>query len=129
MLRLDKYLTLFDPDISENSFYVLPLKACGKRVKDSEVQIDWDFIDVIWKGKDVSNPVPQEDESRKSYVFCKENYVDAVVMPWYRNNDQPQYFYVAEICQNLTPQSQFPGIIRYIISKIGKAQRTTRSID
>lgn len=30
-------------------------------------------------------------------------------MPWYRNQDQPQYFYVAEICTNLNPQSAFPG--------------------
>lgn len=30
-------------------------------------------------------------------------------MPWYRNQDQPQYFYVAEICTNLNPKSAFPG--------------------
>ncbi|RZC40034.1 PAZ and/or dsrm domain containing protein [Asbolus verrucosus] len=30
-------------------------------------------------------------------------------MPWYRNQDQPQYFYVAEICSNLNPSSDFPG--------------------
>lgn len=30
-------------------------------------------------------------------------------MPWYRNQDQPQYFYVAEICSNLNPASDFPG--------------------
>lgn len=30
-------------------------------------------------------------------------------MPWYRNQDQPQYFYVAEICNNLNPESNFPG--------------------
>lgn len=31
-------------------------------------------------------------------------------MPWYRNQDQPQYFYVAEICNNLSPSSSFPGL-------------------
>lgn len=36
-------------------------------------------------------------------------YQDAVVMPWYRNQDQPQYFYVAEICNHLNPKSSFPG--------------------
>ena len=30
-------------------------------------------------------------------------------MPWYRNQDQPQYFYVAEICRHLSPRSDFPG--------------------
>ena len=34
---------------------------------------------------------------------------DAVIMPWYRNQDQPQYFYVAEICHHLNPTSDFPG--------------------
>ena len=29
--------------------------------------------------------------------------------PWYRNQDQPQYLYVAEICTNLNPKSAFPG--------------------
>ena len=37
-------------------------------------------------------------------------------MPWYRNQDQPQYFYVAEICQHLNPTSDFPGMFSIIIS-------------
>ena len=42
-------------------------------------------------------------------MFDKESYHDAVIMPWYRNQDQPQYFYVAEICDHLDPSSDFPG--------------------
>lgn len=49
------------------------------------------------------------DDDRKNYVFNADEYRDAVVMPWYRNQDQPQYFYVAEICHNLNPTSAFPG--------------------
>ena len=49
------------------------------------------------------------DESRKDYRFQRDMYCDAVVMPWYRNRDQPQYFYVAEICDHLNPQSDFPA--------------------
>lgn len=49
------------------------------------------------------------DEDRIGYKFEPSHYRDAVVMPWYRNRDQPQYFYVAEICTNLNPKSSFPG--------------------
>ncbi len=30
-------------------------------------------------------------------------------MPWYRNRDQPQHFYVAEVCHHLDPTSDFPA--------------------
>lgn len=71
-------------------------------------RIDWDFIDLIYKNRDV---LPQSipDGDRVEYKFEPSQYRDAVVMPWYRNRDQPQYFYVAEICTNLNPKSSFPG--------------------
>lgn len=76
---------------------------------DSEkVEIDWKFIDVIYKNRDVRPTIVPEEE-RISYRFNPNIYRDAVVMPWYRNQDQPQYFYVAEICTNLNPKSAFPG--------------------
>jgi endoribonuclease Dicer len=118
VLRLDKYLTLFDPTLSDNSYYVVPLKTVRFErepeglitdLTSRTMAVDWDFIDIIWKSKDCTKPKPMNDDERKSYVFRKEDYEDAVVMPWYRNHDVPQYFYVAEICRNLTPKSQFPG--------------------
>ncbi|CAL8072692.1 unnamed protein product [Orchesella dallaii] len=114
VLRLDKYLTLFDPTLSENSYYVVPLKKVQFSNSESDtledtVSVDWKFIDLIWSAKDVPRPKPKTDEDRKDYKFQAEEYIDAVVMPWYRNHDVPQYFYVAEICENLTPRSQFPG--------------------
>lgn len=112
VLRLDKYLTLFDPSLSENSYFVLPLKNSAVETQDmsiKDLEIDWPFIDLIWEHRSSARPTPQSDAERKDYSFLREKYVDAVVMPWYRNHDQPQYFYVAEICENLTPSSQFPG--------------------
>lgn len=117
VLRLDKYLTLFDPESSENSYFVFPLKTggferCPEGIVDLSsctVEVDWDFIEEIWKGRNYTKPTPKTDEERKEYLFRKEDYEDAVVMPWYRSHDVPQYFYVAEICKNLTPRSQFPG--------------------
>lgn len=71
--------------------------------------VDWDFINLIYNNL-TRMPCLIPDEDRKNYVFKEEDYSDAVVMPWYRNQDQPQYFYVAEICQHLNPTSAFPGL-------------------
>lgn len=55
-------------------------------------------------------------------------------MPWYRNQDQPQYFYVAEICTNLNPKSKFPGsqystFEEYYLKKYGiQIQNTTQHL-
>lgn len=120
VLRLDKYLTLFDPTLSENSYYVVPLRAVEFArdlttglldITSRKMEIDWEFLDTIWDTRHCTRPLPKSDEERKDYTFRKEDYDDAVVMPWYRSHDAPQYFYVAEICKNLTPKSQFPGKI------------------
>lgn len=45
----------------------------------------------------------------ESFEFCVDDFKDAVVMPSYRNIDQPQHFYVAEILHDLNPLSPFPS--------------------
>jgi endoribonuclease Dicer len=96
---------LFDPEANENSFFVVPVKQTEI---NSDVDVDWDFLDII---KNNANIAPQyvNDEIRKTQPFDFNRFKDSVVMPWYRNQDQPQYFYVAEICNHLTPESSFPG--------------------
>ena len=47
--------------------------------------------------------------TNEEFVFDRNKFEDAVVMPSYRNTDQPQYFYVAEIRHDLTPMSPFPS--------------------
>ena len=49
------------------------------------------------------------DGSRDVFSFKHEQFEDAVVMPSYRNMDQPQHFYVAEIRSDLSPLSPFPS--------------------
>ncbi|PZC70491.1 hypothetical protein B5X24_HaOG215877 [Helicoverpa armigera] len=56
--------------------------------------------------KRMANPLLKKGEV---FVFDAEKYSEAVVTPWYRNQDQPQFFLVAEICWNLTPDSSFPS--------------------
>jgi endoribonuclease Dicer len=103
VLRLRKYLMLFDPEAVENSFFVVPVtKESGR------IEVDWNFLIAI---ENSSSIVPSyvSDEERKDKPFDYNKFKDAVVMPWYRNQDQPQYFYVAEICYKLSPESDFPG--------------------
>lgn len=107
VLRLQKYLMVFDPDASENSYFIVPtIKVTENGIKTT--QIDWNFLDVIYKNHDLMPKVVPE-ETRVNFQFESEKYQDAVVMPWYRNQDQPQYFYVAEVCTHLNPKSSFPG--------------------
>lgn len=106
VLRLQKYLMFFDANATENSFFVVPtVKGVAN---DSAVNVDWSFLELIAQKCD---QMPQEvpELVRKSQEFDREKFRDAVVMPWYRNQDQPQYFYVAEICDYLSPESSFPG--------------------
>lgn len=98
---------LFDPDASENSYVVVPV--C-RAADEDDVRLDWDFLERIDSGRlsGVAHERISESE-RRSFVFEAGRYHDAVIMPWYRNQDQPQYFYVAEICAHLNPGSSFPG--------------------
>ncbi|EDW43244.1 endoribonuclease Dcr-1 [Drosophila sechellia] len=104
VLRLQKFLMLFDPDSTENCVFIVPTvksPAGGKH-------IDWQFLELIQaNGNTMPRAVP--DEERQAQPFDAQRFQDAVVMPWYRNQDQPQYFYVAEICPHLSPLSCFPG--------------------
>lgn len=104
VLRLQKYLMFFDANATENSFFVVPTI---KETNDA-VNVDWSFLELIAEKCD---QMPQEvpESIRETQDFDREKFRDAVVMPWYRNQDQPQYFYVAEICDYLSPESSFPG--------------------
>ncbi|KAJ2942402.1 hypothetical protein O0L34_g16006 [Tuta absoluta] len=56
--------------------------------------------------KKMDNPLLAPGET---FVFDADKYREAVVTPWYRNQDQPQFFLVAEICWKLSPDSAFPS--------------------
>ena len=110
VLRLVKYPMIFSPNKSENSIIVLPLKVIKPTNDKEDVKedIDWEFLKMIG-GEGITKLAPIHDEDRQGFEFSKSRYADAVIMPWYRNQDQPQYFYVAEICSHLSPTSDFPG--------------------
>ena len=99
VLRLEKYPMVFNPAQCDSSVVVVPVR---------NKQIDWTFLELISSlATRRLRYIP--DQERENFSFEAESYLDAVIMPWYRNQDQPQYFYVAEICQHLNPTSDFPG--------------------
>lgn len=102
VLRLEKYPTIYQPD--ESPFTVLLAPVIDKNETTS---IDWSFVNKIVKS-DQDSYMPTM-EGRKAFKFNHEDYVDAVVIPWYRLTDRQQFaYYVAEICTDLSPSSPFP---------------------
>ena len=102
VLRLEKYPMVFSADAAQHCVVVAPL------TNTSPLTIDWQFLDSIsFLATRRLRSLP--DEERQGFTFKPGDYEDAVIMPWYRNQDQPQYFYVAEICTHLSPASDFPG--------------------
>lgn len=51
--------------------------------------VDWEFLELIYSRRE-EMPHLISDKERKSFEFDPANYQDDVVMPWYRNQDQPQ---------------------------------------
>ncbi|CAG2100109.1 unnamed protein product [Medioppia subpectinata] len=104
VLRLIKYPQLFNTEKAVSNHFVVPVNVCDNT---GNKDIDWDFVSLIKRHKDFP-PESLTTEERKNFVFDGNKYNDAVVIPWYRK-DKPQFFfYVAEICHNLSPESPFP---------------------
>ncbi|XP_050424897.1 endoribonuclease Dcr-1 [Adelges cooleyi] len=106
VLRLQKCHVAFDPTTTHNCYYIVPTIRDAK----DDVDIDWTFLDSMHRRKDERLEIIP-DTDRINFQPDFDVLKDAVVTPWYRNQEQPQYFYVAEICTNLTPKSPFPGSV------------------
>ncbi|OWF53355.1 endoribonuclease Dicer-like [Mizuhopecten yessoensis] len=105
VLRLEKDPMEFQPDQADLGYCIIPL---NRKTDNSDYFVDWDFIDLVKLSKQaVKRNI--YDSKREIFEFKKDEYEDAVVMPSYRNIDQPQHFYVAEIRSDLNPSSAFPS--------------------
>lgn len=102
VLRLEKDPMDFYPECSIMGYLVVPLD----KDENDVIHIDWQFTDKVMEA---SNSPPKPKQPEDLFVFRGEEFEDAVVMPSYRNIDQPQYFYVAEIRSDLNPLSPFPS--------------------
>ena len=105
VLRLEKYPMVFSSSQSLNSVVVVPMVRASPSLSPA---IDWGFLRTI-ASLATRRLRSLPDGERSGFTFDASDYEDAVIMPWYRNQDQPQYFYVAEICTHLSPASDFPG--------------------
>lgn len=104
VLSLEKDPMLFDVSNADCSYLVVPLRRLGET---SHLSLDFAFIDLISSVKD-TKPQLISDEDRTGYLFDPRKFADAVVMKWYRDQEHPQCFYVAETFYDLNPQSKFP---------------------
>ncbi|ELU12939.1 hypothetical protein CAPTEDRAFT_223153 [Capitella teleta] len=105
VLRLEKDPMVFDPKKAMSSYFIVPL------LKDADgIRVDWDFVGEIQKSPlHLTRRKYLPDAKKEAFVFNEDDFHDAVVMPSYRNIDQPQYFYVAEIRKDLNPKCPFPS--------------------
>nr|XP_034838755.1 endoribonuclease Dcr-1 [Maniola hyperantus] len=121
---------------THNNYYIVPTIKKSRWDGTSWVDVDWSFLELIYKHTedkkllDIEKPMLWEHDEKKRekekdgkvrkmenpllkrgevFSFDAEKYKEAVVTPWYRNQDQPQFFLVAEICWKLSPDSAFPS--------------------
>ncbi|KAM9202687.1 endoribonuclease Dicer [Dugong dugon] len=106
ILRLEKPALEFKPTDADSAYCVLPLNVVND---SSTLDIDFKFMEDIEKSE-ARIGIPSTKYSKEApFVFKLEDYQDAVIIPRYRNFDQPHRFYVADVYTDLTPLSKFPS--------------------
>jgi hypothetical protein len=81
------HINLFSRSTYE--FWDSKTQCCSVPVKGSTAEVDWNFLERIYENRDL-RPYPVPEEERVGFTFEAAKYHDAVIMPWYRNQDQPQ---------------------------------------
>lgn len=61
--------------------------------------IDWPFLKNLARRYN-EKPRPLSDQQRANYVYDAASLVDAVVVPWYRNIDEPQVVNVTSLVKH-----------------------------
>ncbi|XP_028572674.2 endoribonuclease Dicer [Podarcis muralis] len=106
ILRLEKPALEFRPTDADSAYCVLPLNVVDG---SSTLDIDFKFMEDIEKSE-ARTGIPSTQYTKETpFIFKLEDYQDAVIIPRYRNFDQPHRFYVADVYTDLTPLSKFPS--------------------
>ncbi|XP_029316245.1 endoribonuclease Dicer [Cottoperca gobio] len=106
ILRLEKPALEFKPTLADSAYCVLPLNV----VEDSNtLDMDFKFMEDIEKSEARTGIPTTQYTKQNPFTFKLEDYQDAVIIPRYRNFDQPHRFYVADVYTDLTPLSKFPS--------------------
>ncbi len=95
--------------IYSRSLEFVIIKMCIFSGVEGDLKIDWDFVKHVESNPITSRRTQLYEAKKEKFVFVGKLFEDAVVMPSYRNIDQPQYFYVAETREDLNPKSAFPS--------------------
>eukprot|EP00057_Strongylocentrotus_purpuratus_P014474 XP_011668948.1 PREDICTED: endoribonuclease Dicer isoform X1 [Strongylocentrotus purpuratus] len=107
VLRLDKPNLELNPEKSQANYLIVPLKegpSGGPSV------IDWSFLEkVSLSSGHLDQPTQLPDYSQSQFEFSTDILADAVVTPIYRNIDQPQRYFMADILYDLPVTSPFPS--------------------
>ncbi|KAL5008233.1 hypothetical protein ScPMuIL_013814 [Solemya velum] len=104
VLRLEKDPMEYNAESALVGCLIVPLNGSAL----TDLQIDWNFVNYVETNK-MGHRKNIFGVKKDNYEFHRDVLEDAVVMPSYRNIDQPQHFYVAEIRTDLTPLSPFPS--------------------
>ncbi|XP_071490727.1 endoribonuclease Dicer-like [Diadema antillarum] len=103
VLRLDKPNLELNPRKSEGNYLIVPLNK-------GHLTIDWSFLEAVSRSSGHLDQPPQlPDYSQNQFTFSPDMLADAVVTPIYRNIDQPQRYFVADILNHLPVTSSFPS--------------------
>lgn len=106
ILRLEKPALEFRPMEADSAYCVLPLNVVG----DSKtLDMDFRFMEDIERSEARIGIPTTQYTKQNPFTFKLEDYQDAVIIPRYRNFDQPHRFYVADVYTDLTPLSKFPS--------------------
>ncbi|XP_071079246.1 endoribonuclease Dicer-like isoform X2 [Haliotis cracherodii] len=107
VLHLEKDPMEFAVSSADVGYLIVPLDK--DLSTESGLGIQWDFVNLVQSTAKPEKKKNVFDKKRGVFEFRQEDFADAVVMPSYRNIDQPQHFYVAEIRLDLNPTSPFPS--------------------
>ncbi|KAM9294252.1 endoribonuclease Dicer [Gastrophryne carolinensis] len=106
ILRLEKPALEFRPTSADAAYCVLPLNVVDN---SGTLDIDFKFVEDIEKSEARTGIPSTQYTPENPFIFKLEDYQDAVIIPRYRNFDQPHRFYVADVYTDLTPLSKFPS--------------------
>uniref|UniRef100_A0A3Q2PQN4 ribonuclease III n=1 Tax=Fundulus heteroclitus TaxID=8078 RepID=A0A3Q2PQN4_FUNHE len=106
ILRLEKPALEFKPTLADSAYCVLPLNVVGD---SATLDMDFMFMEDIEKSEARTGIPTTKYTKQNPFIFKLEDYQDAVIIPRYRNFDQPHRFYVADVYTDLTPLSKFPS--------------------
>ncbi|KAF8357507.1 dcr-1 [Pristionchus pacificus] len=86
---------------------IVPLDRITGPNGSEEYSLKMEYVREVVHNMEEMPRVPKEDD-RKHFKFVASEWEDRVVMPWYRNVQQPTFFYVIDIHSSQSPSSPFP---------------------